>query len=523
MNQISRLSLLAALLALPLAATANSGLVLYSKGEVRIERGTQSRLLVRGARVQEGDVIETGANGRTHIRMADRTLLSLRPDTRLAIEEYSYSPPPTPRPVLTKDQQTAAADEASGRSFFGLVKGGFRTITGIIGKRDNTSFGIRTPVATIGIRGTTFDTVCINECRDGLLAAAWDGTIVASNSADSIEIVTGEILRVPGAGLAPRIDMGPHPELDEGRPKGVARGPGGVERRIPNSLVLRRIANNNRAAGGGPRMQRPGNVDDPVTRGTNDPRPFGFQDIAYATGPFNTATGGDAIQLSSRPDLMQFASNGALTGFAGAIPLEADGGLDAAVVRTGGVNAVSILNVGFDPAVGTRWGRYSDGDLRLTTRDGDGTLPLNGQSLHWATSAVTGSRPAVPATGTRRYEVFGNTDPTNNAGHTGILGDASLSADFGALSVSSTVSLGINNRVWSASGTGAMGSALSATARANAFAGSYDSVNVGGASGSGDFAGFFTQGAAGAGMSYVLRQAGGGEIVSGALSFRASQ
>jgi hypothetical protein len=39
---------------------------------------------------------------------------------------------------------------------FGLIKGGLRSITGLLGKRNHERFVLNTPTATIGIRGTTF-------------------------------------------------------------------------------------------------------------------------------------------------------------------------------------------------------------------------------------------------------------------------------------------------------------------------------------------------------------------------------
>src|SRR5476649_1542244 len=39
---------------------------------------------------------------------------------------------------------------------FNLVKGGLRSITGLLGKRNKERFALKTPTATIGIRGTTF-------------------------------------------------------------------------------------------------------------------------------------------------------------------------------------------------------------------------------------------------------------------------------------------------------------------------------------------------------------------------------
>ena len=60
--------------------------------------------------------------------------------------------------------RTQATSSDSGRTVFSLLKGGFRAITGLIGKTRKDDYSIQTSVATIGIRGT--DAVYI-DCGDG--------------------------------------------------------------------------------------------------------------------------------------------------------------------------------------------------------------------------------------------------------------------------------------------------------------------------------------------------------------------
>ncbi|MGH8446844.1 MAG: hypothetical protein ACREVL_16350, partial [Solimonas sp.] len=42
------------------------------------------------------------------------------------------------------------------RAFLRLLKGGFRTVSGLIGKANPDEYRVTTPVATIGIRGTDY-------------------------------------------------------------------------------------------------------------------------------------------------------------------------------------------------------------------------------------------------------------------------------------------------------------------------------------------------------------------------------
>lgn len=92
-------------------------------GDVRVN----GRRASRSTPLNPGDVIETGSDGRL-VGVIGRDALILRPQSRLEIG--------------------GAASVA--RGFFRLVNG---AMLSVFGKRDDT-YEIRTPVATIGIRGT---------------------------------------------------------------------------------------------------------------------------------------------------------------------------------------------------------------------------------------------------------------------------------------------------------------------------------------------------------------------------------
>src|SRR5450756_1844412 len=55
------------------------------------------------------------------------------------------------------------------RSFFSLFKGGFRAITGLIGKMNKANYRITTPASVIGVRGTDHETFVVTP--DSSLAA----------------------------------------------------------------------------------------------------------------------------------------------------------------------------------------------------------------------------------------------------------------------------------------------------------------------------------------------------------------
>ena len=108
-------------------------------GEVRlVGRDGAARPAQRGGELREGDTVVTGPNALVQVRLADGGFLSIRPDTETTLERFAY----------------AGADDRNASMFLALLKGGFRSVTGLIGQLNRPGYRITTPSATIGIRGT---------------------------------------------------------------------------------------------------------------------------------------------------------------------------------------------------------------------------------------------------------------------------------------------------------------------------------------------------------------------------------
>src|SRR6267154_956371 len=145
----------AAVLAVP-AQAESAGKVLSADGDVLVLRGSHILRHSRGAAVESGDQIHTGTDGKVLIVFADSGLVWIRANSDFVVDEYSFA---------QGHRETA---------FFSLLKGGARSVTGLIGRRTRSNFRLRVPVATIGIRGTDFSVViCQRDCKesDGSTAA----------------------------------------------------------------------------------------------------------------------------------------------------------------------------------------------------------------------------------------------------------------------------------------------------------------------------------------------------------------
>ncbi len=134
--------LLAMLTASPVvsAAEANeAGLIKTATGMVAAQRANQAVTLAVGDKVFAGDRITTGANSSVGITLKDDTLISAGANATLAIEEFSFN-------------QTTMA----GGMLVSIARGAASFVTGLIGKARPQNVAIKTPTATVGIRGTEF-------------------------------------------------------------------------------------------------------------------------------------------------------------------------------------------------------------------------------------------------------------------------------------------------------------------------------------------------------------------------------
>ena len=98
------------------------------------------KILAVKSEVEQGDTLLTEKETYALIKLIDNSEITLKPNTSFVIEQFSYT-----------------AEQPDGdHAIFSLLKGGLRSVTGLLGKRNKERFEMKTPAATIGIRGTTF-------------------------------------------------------------------------------------------------------------------------------------------------------------------------------------------------------------------------------------------------------------------------------------------------------------------------------------------------------------------------------
>jgi len=124
---------------------AGAGTVTHLSGTLSVQRSDGSvRILSQKSEVSPGDVLTTQRDSYAQINFTDGSSLTMRPNTQIKIEQYNF--------VQDRPQED--------NSFLRLVKGGLRTVTGLVGKRGNQdAYKVGTNTATIGIRGSSGDTI----------------------------------------------------------------------------------------------------------------------------------------------------------------------------------------------------------------------------------------------------------------------------------------------------------------------------------------------------------------------------
>lgn len=114
------------------------GRVDESVGEVTATRADGTRVaLTQDTPVYQGDVIETAEDAALSITFIDETAFSLGEEARMVLDEMIFDP-----------------DTMEGSSTFSVVQGVFMFVSGEIAANNPDEMIVRTPVATIGIRGT---------------------------------------------------------------------------------------------------------------------------------------------------------------------------------------------------------------------------------------------------------------------------------------------------------------------------------------------------------------------------------
>ncbi|MEP7064144.1 MAG: FecR family protein [Betaproteobacteria bacterium] len=481
--------LLMALALVASSAHAQVGRIVLAVGDVAAQRGADRVRLAAGANVNVGDTVVTGAQSHAQIRFSDDALVALKPDTEFRIEQFVFN----------------GSNDGNERAVFRLVRGGFRTVTGQVGRVDHERYSVVTTQATIGIRGTHYVAqLCLaDECRDtpetlpsppGLYAGVLDGRVVALTPFGDAEFGAREYFTVR-EGFSPQRLIAPPRFLADN-----LRGRVRVARAAPADLQFPKVPEfpQGFAVPNAPFVYLAtedlelGNL---VDTGRNfvvgsDQYTLELGSVDAAGNPFTVDSVGRAVAIHT-PNL--------LASLGGASVVDAGSAIDA-----GGLN----------------WGRWNGAGSTIAQTLPNGEVVHNdGGNLHYLYGNAATS---LPTSGVVSFAPVGSTRPTDSAtGAVGtLLSGGNVSVDFTAANLTlSGLSVGFGaDATYSMGGTTRLVGPLFSTAGAGAnasCAGSACQPLV-----QGNFAGFLSgPGGTGVGLDYYFNGRNGG-VIEGVVGYQ---
>lgn len=157
--------------AAPAIADGKIGVAAAVKNEVQ---GRGSRAISVGSDVFANERIRTGAASTAQFMFLDKTVMSLGPKAELVLDKYVYNP-----------------SRGSGQVVVNAVQGSMQFVTGA---QNPTHYQIKTPVATLGIRGTVVDLkilasqTFVGVVEGSLVVRFFDGTTLTIGKGEYIII-----------------------------------------------------------------------------------------------------------------------------------------------------------------------------------------------------------------------------------------------------------------------------------------------------------------------------------------------
>jgi hypothetical protein len=422
----------------------------YAAGAARVDfavgnvtaQGADGRVrpLRRGSEIEVGDTVNT-QQGRAQLRFQDGAFMSLQPETSFKIEQFRF------------------AENGGGNDgiVMNLLKGGMRTITGLIGRANRQNYKFRTEVATIGIRGTEY-------------AVRYTNSIEVFCAGGSIEIVNDGGTLVLGTGQG-----------------GFAQNPKQEPQRSEERPFLPPTA----ASGGQEPQEQIAPPVNPVQESQSAALLTGTQTYSLALA-FDTC--GDACfdATATTAVTATLDAQGLLESF--------EGGQGTTIGR----GTTSVIDSGNDGLIA--WGRWVNGTLT-----GDPLSFFGENGVHYVVGLPTASADILAlqaSSATATYALLGATSPVSSSGEVGRFDPGStLTARFGSMQLDVDFKVSMPQNTYQVTGRAIPISGSGFAASNLATSGCFSSCDT-------DISGFFAGPMASrAGMSYLITDTFQGETI----------
>jgi len=180
------------------AQAQSAGVVQFAAGDVKVIAASGSERAARkGVPVSVGDTLLTASGALAQLKMGDGAIVVVQPQSRLTVAEFHY----------------AGKEDGTEKVRYRLEHGGFRAVTGAIGRTHKQNYLIETPIAHMGVRGTDHESYFFPAtgpvAGDGAKPGAYNkvntGRTFIRTGAGEVEIDPNQVGYVASAGQVPVI------------------------------------------------------------------------------------------------------------------------------------------------------------------------------------------------------------------------------------------------------------------------------------------------------------------------------
>jgi hypothetical protein len=161
------------------------------KNRVEGSTGGAARALAAGSSVFAREVVRTGDESTAQLLFLDETSLSIGPQSEVTLDRFVFDP-----------------NQGAGSMVINATRGAFRFISG---SQRPSNYQIRTPVATIGVRGTVFDANLFTNAKgeNVLIVILVEGSCVITLGGKPYPLnKRGEALIITTGGKVERVNWG---------------------------------------------------------------------------------------------------------------------------------------------------------------------------------------------------------------------------------------------------------------------------------------------------------------------------
>jgi hypothetical protein len=362
-----------------------AGVVQFAAGDVRlVQPGGAEREARKGVAINVGDTLTTPAGGLAQLKMGDGAIVVVQPESRLTVAEFHY----------------AGVEDGNEKVRYRLEHGGFRAVTGAIGRAHKKNYLIETPIAHMGVRGTDHESYYFPAGApgngDGTKPGAFNkvntGRTFIRTQAGEVEIEPNQVGFVASAADVPVIlpsvpgffnrSIAPH----SARPSGNS-APGPVR-------AVAQVQQDVQTADGESLVRGRGK---PMMAGTGDGRLYGFS-IKGGMGPDAATFGrsGNGMMVTENGATFTDTGSVAAAGGVGTVDWGTWKGGPAIVngqVTAGGVHVISTTNptnlASLPPALVLASYSYAGGPATTNGVGGQGSIQKLDVDVNFSTQQIT--------------------------------------------------------------------------------------------------------------------------------------